>query len=328
MKAIICNELSGYETLVVAEIPPPPMRPGCVRIRVRAAGLNFSDTLITRGKYQVRVEPPFTPGMEAAGEVVEVAEGVTIPIGSRVATLLDYGAYAEEIVVDARRVVHIPASMSFETAASFMVTYGTSHIALRHRGQLKAGETLLVHGAAGGVGLTAVEIGARLGAKVIATASDDHKVGIAMAHGAHHGINSRELPEFRDEVRALTDGRGADVVYDPIGGEIFRQSLRCIAWEGRILLIGFASGDVPQIPANHMLVKNCSAIGVYWGAYLQKDPEVLVASIRELFEWYDEGALRPHVSITFPLEEAVEAIRALAERRTTGKVVLTVGAGA
>ena len=325
MKAVVWKELAGYEKLEVCEMPSPALKPGSVRIRVRAAGLNFSDTLITRGKYQVKVEPPFVPGMEAAGEVVEAAEDAGVAVGTRVAVLLDYGAYAEEIVVEASRVVEIPDSMSFEVAAGFMVTYGTSHIALRHRGQLREGETLVVHGAAGGVGLTAVEIGKRMGARVVATASDDKKVALAMDHGADFGINTRALPEFRDRVKELTDGLGANVIYDPIGGDIFKQSLRCIAWEGRILLIGFASGDVPQIPANHMLVKNCSAVGVYWGAYLQKDPAVLVESIRELFQWYAEGALRPHVSMTFPLDDAVDAIRALAERRTTGKVVLTLG---
>lgn len=324
MRAIVCRSLTGFEDLQVEDVPAPQLQAGCVRIRVRAAGVNFSDTLITKGKYQVRVEPPFTPGMEAAGEVVEVAEGVDIAVGTRVATLLDYGAYAEEIVVPAERVVPIPDSMSFETAAGFMVTYGTSHVALRHRAGLKAGDVLLVHGAAGGVGLTAVEIGRRIGATVIATASDDKKVQIALDHGAHHGINTRENPEFRDMVKELSGGRGADVVYDPIGGDIFKQSLRCIAWEGRILLIGFASGDVPQIPANHMLVKNCSAVGVYWGAYLQKDPQVLVEAHRELFAWFDEGALRPHISAAYPIETGIEAIRALAERRTTGKVVITM----
>lgn len=324
MRAIVCRSLTGFEDLHVEELPSPPLQPGSVRIRVRAAGVNFSDTLITKGKYQVKVEPPFTPGMEAAGEVVEVAAGVPLAVGTRVATLLDYGAYAEEIVVSAERVVPIPDAMSYETAAGFMVTYGTSHVALRHRAGLRAGETLLVHGAAGGVGLTAVEIGKRIGAKVIATASDDRKVQIARDHGADHGINTRENPEFRDEVKSLSGGRGADVVYDPIGGDIFKQSLRCIAWEGRILLIGFASGEVPQIPANHMLVKNCSAVGVYWGAYLQKDPQVLVNAHRELFAWYEEGALRPHISASYPLETGVEAIRALAERRTTGKVVITM----
>lgn len=324
MKALVCRELEGFESLRWEDIPSPSLEPGSVRIRVRAAGLNFSDTLITRGKYQVKVAPPFVPGMEAAGEVIEVAEGVDIAHGTRVATLLDYGAYAEEIVVAANRLVVLPDAMSFEEAAGFLVTYGTSHIGLCHRGNLRAGETLLVHGAAGGVGLTAVEIGRHLGATVIATASSAEKLATAKAHGAHHVILSSD-EDLRDQVYALTEGRGADVVYDPVGGDLFTQSLRCIAWEGRILHIGFASGTVPQVPANHLLVKNCASIGVYWGAYLQKDPQVLVDALAELMRWYGEGALRPHISQTFALEDGVEAIRALAERRTTGKVVLTLG---
>lgn len=324
MKALVCRELTGYQNLRLETCASPSLTPGSVRVRVHAAGLNFSDTLITQGRYQVRVEPPFVPGMEAAGEVIAVAPDVDLPLGLRVAVLLDYGAFAEEVVVPASRVVPIPVAMTFEEAAGFMVTYGTSHIGLRHRGQLKAGEALLVHGAAGGVGLTAVEIGRRLGATVIATASSAEKLAIASAHGAHHTILSSS-GDLRDQVKALTDGRGADVVYDPVGGDLFTQSLRCIAWEGRILHIGFASGTVPQVPANHLLVKNCASIGVYWGAYLQKAPEVLVESTRELLQWYAEGALRPHISQTFALEDGVEAIRALAERRTTGKVVLTMG---
>lgn len=323
MKALVCRELTGFDGLTFETVPAPELRPSSVRIRVHAAGLNFSDTLITRGTYQVKVAPPFIPGMEAAGTVIEVADGVDIPIGTRVATLLDYGAYAEEVVVEAKRVVPLPSSMSFEEAAGFMVTYGTSHIGLRHRGGLKAKETVLIHGAAGGVGLTAVEIAKKVGATVIATASSEAKCAIARDYGADHTMLSH-ASELRDRVLALTDGRGVDVVYDPVGGDLFTQSLRCIAWEGRLLHIGFASGTVPQVPANHLLVKNCASIGVYWGAYLQKDPQVLVDSTRELLQWYEEGAIKPHISQTFPLADGVEAIRALVERRTTGKVVLTM----
>lgn len=324
MKALVCSELTGYKNLTIEDVPRPEIRPGAVRIRVRAAGVNFSDTLITKGTYQVKVPTPFTPGMEAAGTIIEVGEGVDLPLGTRVATLLDYGAYAEEIVIDVDRVVTIPMMMSFEEAAGFMVTYGTSHIGLRHRGQLKAGETLLVHGAAGGVGLTAVEIGRKIGATVIATASSEDKLAITREYGADHTILSTD-EDLRDQVLALTNGRGADVVYDPVGGDLFTQSLRCIAWEGRLLHIGFASGNIPQVPANYLLVKNCASIGVYWGAYIQKDPQVLVAATRELMQWYAEGALKPRISQTYPLEEGVEALKALVERRTTGKVVLTVG---
>lgn len=321
MKALVCHELTGFQNLVYEDVERPPMRAGCVRIRVRAAGLNFADTLITRGKYQVKVAPPFIPGMEAAGEVIESAEDVNIAIGTRVSVLLDHGAYAEEIVVEAARVVVIPDAMSFEEAAGFMVTYGTSHIGLRQRGGLKAGEFLLVHGASGGVGLTAVEIGKKLGATVIATASSEKKLAVAQEYGADHLICSRD-DDVGAQVKALTDGHGADVVYDPVGGRLFDESLHCIAWEGRILHIGFASGTIPQVPANYLLVKNCASIGVYWGAYLQKDPQVLVRANRELLQWYQEGALRPRISQSFALKDGVEAIQALADRKTTGKVVL------
>lgn len=321
MKALVCHELTGFQDLRYEDVARPALRDGCVRIRVRAAGLNFADTLITRGKYQVKVAPPFIPGMEAAGEIIEVAEGVDCSVGERVAVLLDYGAYAEEIVVEASRIVSIPDAMSFEEAAGFMVTYGTSHIGLRQRGGLKAGEFLLVHGASGGVGLTAVEIGKKLGATVIATASTEAKLEVARAYGAHHLICSRD-EDVGAQVKALTDGHGADVVYDPVGGRLFDQSLHCIAWEGRILHIGFASGTIPQVPANYLLVKNCASIGVYWGAYLQKDPQVLVRANQELLQWYEEGALRPRISQTFVLEDGVQAIQALVDRKTTGKVVL------
>lgn len=324
MKALLCTDVTGFENLRYTDVPVPELRAGCVRIRVHAAGLNFADTLITRGKYQVKVPPPFIPGMEAAGEVTEVAAGVDISVGTRVAVLLDNGAYAEEIVVESKRVVPIPDAMSFQEAAGFMVTYGTSHIGLRQRGQLKAGEVLLVHGASGGVGLTAVEIGKKLGATVIATASTEEKLAITREYGADHTILSRS-DDVGAQVKALTNGHGADVVYDPVGGRLFDESLHCIAWEGRILHIGFASGTIPQVPANHLLVKNCASIGVYWGAYLQKDPDVLVRANHELMQWYADGAIRPRISQTFALEDGVKAIQALVDRKTTGKVVLTMG---
>ena len=323
MKAIVCTALTGLDGLELQDVPTPEPGPGQVRVRVHAAGINFADTLIIKGRYQVRPEPPFTPGLEAAGEVVACGPGVSWQVGARVAVLCDYGAFAEEVVVAAERLVPLPDAMDYVTAAGFLVAWGTSHIALRHRGGLKAGETLLVHGAAGGVGLTAVAIGKRLGATVIATAGDDEKLALVREHGADHTINYR-TGGFRDTVRELTGGRGADVIYDPVGGDVFDESLRCINWEGRLLVIGFASGRVPEAPANLLLVKNCSAIGVYWGAYAMKDPKVLVDSLAELFRWYAEGSIRPHTSMTFPLEQATDALRALKERRSTGKVVLTV----
>ncbi len=322
MKAIVCTTLGATpEALSLETLDSPRPGPGQVGIAIHACGVNFADSLLIQGNYQVRPEPPFSPGMEIAGEVLDCGAGVTgLQPGERVLAVLSYGGYAEEVVAPAVAVVPLPAQMDFVTAAGFAVAYGTSHMALTHRAQLKAGENLLVHGAGGGVGLTAVEIGKALGATVIATASSPDKLQIAAGRGADHLIDvSRE--DVKERVKALG---GADVVYDPVGGELFDASLRCINWEGRILAIGFASGKVPQPPANILLVKNCSVIGLYWGAYLQHNPELLHRSLSELLDWYTQGKLKPHVSQTFPLQQAPQALAELLARRTTGKVVIKV----
>lgn len=324
MKALVCRSLDGVDGLEFGEFDTPKMKPGHVRVRIHAAGLNFADTLIIKGQYQVRVEPPFVPGLEGAGEVIEVGEGAGLSKGMRVAFVQSYGSFAEEAVVSAASCVPIPDAMSYEDAAGFLVTYGTSHVALEHRGRLKKGEVLLVHGASGGVGITAVEIGKKMGATVIGTAGSQHKMDIATEHGADHVINYR-TDDFRKRVKEITGGRGVDVVYDPVGGDVFDESLRCLAWEGRLLVIGFASGRIPEAPANYLLVKNTSVIGVHWGAYTDKDPGVVVGSLQKLFSWYAEGALKPHVSETFALSDGAAAFEALLSRRTTGKVVLTMG---
>jgi NADPH2:quinone reductase len=322
MKAMVCKSLGGTETLFLEELPSPQLETNHVRIAVHACGVNFADTLIIQGKYQVRPEPPFSPGIEAAGEVLECGASVAhLKPGDRVMAILSYGGYAQEVVAPADAVVPLPENMDYVTAAGFPVAYGTSHLALTHRAHLQVGETLLVHGAGGGVGLTAVEIGKQLGATVIATAGGPDKLATAADYGAEHLIDySKE--DIRERVKALG---GADVVYDPVGGDVFDASLRCINWEGRILAIGFASGKVPHPPANILLVKNCAVIGLYWGAYMWRDPKVMSNSLRELLSWYGEGRLKPHVSQTFLLEEAREALKALLERRTTGKVVITMG---
>ncbi len=322
MKAILCTELSGPDALRLADLPNPTPGPGQVVVGIRACGVNFADTLIVQGKYQEKPPLPFVPGAEIAGDVLALGEGVSHPrVGQRVAALCDTGGFAEQVAVDATRCVPLPDGISYETAAGFLIAYGTSHVGLTHRAGLQSGETLLVHGAAGGVGLAAVEIGALLGATVIATASSAEKLALAQHYGATHTIDYTQ-ENFVDRVKAITGGRGADVIYDPVGGDVFDQSLRCIAWEGRLLVIGFASGRIPQIPAGLLLVKNASAVGLYWGAYAKRNPAVLTDSLVTLFGWHAAGKLKPHISATYPLAETGEALRALMERRSTGKVVV------
>jgi len=322
MRAIVCHELTGPDHLRLEELMPPQAGPQQLRIRVRACGVNFADSLITRGKYQQQPAPPFVPGFEIAGEVLEAGSGVEgFAAGDRVIAVTPCGGYAEQVVADVTRCVHMPEAMSWLHGAAFPIVFGTSHVALAHRARLRPGEVLVVHGAAGGVGLTAVAIGRQLGATVIATASSAQKLALARDHGAHHLIDtSRE--DLRARLKELTDGRGADVIYDPVGGESFAASLRSIAFEGRILIIGFASGDVPQIPANHLLVKNVDVIGLNWPAYVELNPHVMTASLQTLIDWYLCGAIQPQVSATYPLQQAVTALKQVVERKSTGKVVI------
>lgn len=323
MKAIVCHEFTGPSALRLEEIAVPCPGPGQVRIRVRACGVNFADSLIIRGQYQKQPQPPFSPGFEVSGEVLELGAGVKeIAIGDRVIAMTPHGGYAEQVIADINRCVPMPTAMSWEHGAAFPVVFGTSHIALWHRARLRVGETLVVHGASGGVGLTAVAIGKQLGASVIATANGAEKLEVARAHGADHLIDSSH-EDVRGRIKKLTDGRGADVVYDPVGGESFAASLRSIAFEGRILIIGFAGGNVPQIPANHLLVKNVDVIGLNWPAYAELNPQVMTESFQTLIHWYLDGAIKPHVSATYPLEQAVEALNQVVNRKSTGKVVIT-----
>ena len=324
MKAMICRDLGEQARLELQEVPAPDLAPGGVRIAVAAAGLNFADTLMLAGRYQEPRQPPFAPGLEVAGRVAEAGTGVSgLKPGDRVMAAVGAGGYAEQVVASAEDVIPIPDEMDFVTAAGFPIAYGTSHHALTARAGLKAGEALLVHGAAGGVGLTAVEIGHALGATVIATAGAAEKLAVARAHGADHLINYRE-EDVKARVRAVTAGRGVDVVYDPVGGEVFETSLRCTAPEGRLLVIGFASGEVPQIPANLLLVKNLTVIGYYWGAYRRSHADELRRGFQELLGWYREGRIKPKISATFPLEGANEALDLLRRRGSTGKVVLKI----
>ena len=322
MRAIVCHEHTGPEGLRLQDLPPPSPGPRQLLLRVHACGVNFADSLITRGEYQRQPPLPFIPGFEVAGEVIGLGPDVNgFAIGDRVIAVTPHGGFAEQVAVAVGRCVPMPASMPWNDGAAFPVVFGTSHVALCHRARLQAGETLVVHGAAGGVGLTAVAIGAQLGATVIATANGTDKLEVARQHGAHFGIDTgRE--DVRARIKALTAGRGADVVYDPVGGDLFAASLRSIAFEGRILVIGFASRTVPQIPANHLLVKNVDVIGVNWPAYAELNPQVMTQSLHDLLQWVQTGAIRPHVSATYPLEQTVEAIQQVVTRRSTGKAVV------
>ncbi|MEI9985835.1 MAG: NADPH:quinone oxidoreductase family protein [Aliidongia sp.] len=325
MRAILCRTLGEPSLLTLEELPPPVLGPGQVRIVTHAAGVNFADSLVVAGKYQEKPPLPFIPGFEIAGVVSGIGDGVAgIAPGDRVMALTGSGGFAEEAVVGADAVFRIPDSMSFEAAAGFPIAYGTSHGALDWRAHLQPGEILLIHGAAGGVGLTAVEIGKAMGATVIATASSAAKLEIARSRGADHLIDY-STEDVQAQVKALLGERRVDVAYDPVGGSAFEASLRTIAWEGRILIIGFAGGTVPQIPANILLVKNCSVIGFYWSSYRTRNPALLRGSFETLLGWVAEGKLRPLVSETLPLDRAGEAIGRLKARQATGKLVLTMG---
>ena len=326
MKAVLCKAFGPPESLVVEETPSPIAGPGEVVVSVKAAGVNFPDVLIIQNKYQVKPPLPFSPGSEVAGVVKSVGEGVArVKAGDEVFAFTTYGGFAEEVKTDGSRLLPIPAGMSFTSAAAFGLTYATSDHALRDRGELKAGETLLVLGAAGGVGLAAIEIGKALGARVIACASTDDKLAVCREHGADATINYAS-EDLRDRIKALTDGRGADVVYDPVGGAYTELALRSIAWRGRLLVVGFAAGDIPRIPLNLTLLKGCSIVGVYWGEFTRREPARFADAMRQLGDWYAAGALRPHVSATFPLDRASEALALMADRKVKGKVVVTMGA--
>ena len=324
MKAVLCRSYGPPESLVVEDVPPPTPRRGEAIISVKSAGVNFPDVLIIQNRYQVKPPLPFSPGSEAAGVVKAIGEDVNhVKIGDRVMAITGYGAFAEEIAVDAARLLPIPEGMDFATAAAFGLTYATSDHALRDRGGLNAGETLLVLGAAGGVGIAAIEIGKALGARVIACASSPDKLDVCRAHGADETIDYA-TEDLRERIRALTAGRGPDVVYDPVGGPYTEPALRSIAWRGRLLVVGFAAGEIPRIPLNLTLLKGCSIVGVYWGEFSRREPERFAESMRRLARWFADGKLRPHISSIFPLDRAADALTLMAERKVTGKVVLTV----
>lgn len=323
MLAMIVREPAGLDALEAAELAEPSVGSGEVRIDVRAAGCNFGDLLILRGEYQFRPDPPFSPGSEVCGVVRDVGIGVdNVSPGDRVFAVMRWGGYASTVVVPAVSVVRIPDSMSFVEGAGFGVAYQTAYLALVDRAHVRAGETLVVHGAAGGVGIAAVEVGAALGARVIGTARGDDKLALARDRGAAAVCDSDA--DWVDFVRETTAGKGADVVYDPIGGETFARSTRALAFEGRLVVVGFASGEIPTMKMNRLLLKNISLVGLNWGAYRDDVPERLLAATRALFALYEQGRIRPLISSTWPLVEARNALLEIAERRSTGKVVLVV----
>jgi NADPH2:quinone reductase len=325
MKALVCRAFGPPENLVVEEREEPSAGPGEVLVEVRAAGLNFPDLLIVGGQYQVKVPPPFVPGGEAAGVVRAVGDGVSrFSPGDRIITTPGTGAFAERIAVPEALCLPLPPAMSFEQGAGFTVTYATSYHALRQSTQLQAGETLLVLGAAGGVGSSAVEIGKALGARVIAAASSAEKLEFARESGADDGIDYSAVP-LREAIREVTGGAGVDVVYDPVGGELAEQAYRSLGWHGRYLVIGFASGEIPSFAANIALLKEASVIGVWWGTWSRHNPREAHRNMADLFAMVEDGRLTPRVTGRYPLERFAEAFAAIAARRARGKIVLTFG---
>ena len=323
MKALYCRAFGPETDLTVEEIDSPVPSAGEVLVSVQAAGLNFPDLLCVRGDYQFKPPLPFVPGSEGAGLVTAVGDGVSgVSVDDRVCFNGLSGAFAEEIAIPATAVTQIPDSMLFEQAAGLTIVYGTSYYALKQRAGLQPGDTLLVLGAAGGVGLSAVELGAAMGARVIAAASSEQKLAIAAEHGAEIGIDySKE--DLKNRIKELTDGAGANVIYDPVGGELAEAAFRGIAWEGRHLVIGFASGPIPKLPLNLPLLKGAAAVGVFWGSWTKREPEAHKQNMAELFELFTEGAIQPHVSSTYPLGQFLDAFGEVSGRRAIGKVILT-----
>ncbi|MCC2637350.1 MAG: Quinone oxidoreductase [Moraxellaceae bacterium] len=322
MKAVLCKQHGLPETLVVEEVPSPVPGPKQVVISVQACGVNFPDTLIIQNLYQFKPALPFSPGGELAGVVKAVGEGVKhLQPGQPVLAFTGWGGFAEEVLADVKQVVPLPPGLDPAVAAAFMMTYGTSYHGLKDRAQLQAGETLLVLGAAGGVGLASIELGKKMGARVIAAASTAEKLAVCREHGADELINY-ESEDLRERIKALTDGRGVDVIYDPVGGKYAEPALRSIAWKGRYLVVGFAAGDIPKIPLNLALLKGCAILGVFWGDFAAREPQANMGNGMQLFQWLMQGELKPHISQRYPLEKAGEALRALMERKVTGKVVL------
>ena len=323
MKALLCKQYGLPDSLVYEDAPDPVAGPGQAVIDMKAAGANFPDVLIIQNKHQFHPTLPFSPGSELAGIVASVGEGVShIKPGDRVIASSGHGAFAEKVLVNAAKVIPMPAGLSFDVGAAFTLTYGTSYHAIIDRGQLKAGETMLVLGAAGGVGLSAIEIGKVLGARVIAAASTDEKLAVCKEHGADATINYA-TEDMRSAIKKLTDGKGPDVIYDPVGGSYSEPAFRSIGWRGRYLVIGFANGEIPKIPLNLTLLKGASIVGVFWGDFVSREPKNFQADLKVMFEWVMAGQLRPHISARYKLADGRSALNDLMNRKVMGKVIVT-----
>jgi NADPH:quinone reductase len=322
MKAVLCSRFGGPDDLEIKEIPPPVAGPGEAVVAIKAAALNFFDTLLIAGKYQVRPPFPFSPASEFAGVVESLGPGATgVAPGDRVMGWMGSGAAREHVALKTDRLVRLPDGLDFDRAAGLTVTYGTTIHALRDRAQLKPGETLAVLGAAGGTGLAAIELGKIMGARVIACASSADKLAFAREHGADVGINYG-ADDLKEALRRVNDGRGVDVIYDPVGGDYAEAALRSIAWNGRFLVIGFAAGEIPKLPLNLVLLKGCDVRGVFWGQFTERFPEKHRANMAEVLQWASEGKLSAHVHAVYPLEEIADALKALANREAKGKILL------
>ena len=323
MKALICNEFGSPDSLILAETEAPTPAKGEILIDIKAAGVNFPDILTVQGKYQFKPELPFIPGAEVCGIVTAIGEGVTSrKVGDKVFATLQVGAFSEQCVVNEHATVALGATMSFEQGAGFAITYGTSYYALKQRANIQSGETLLVLGAAGGVGIATIQIAKAMGAKVIAAASSEEKLDFACEAGADLRINY-STEKLKDRVKELTGGKGADVIYDPVGGDISEQAFRSIAWDGRFLVIGFASGPIPAIPLNLALLKGASMIGVFWGAWAARSPRESRDNFDELIAMVDSGKFSPLVTEVYPLDDFKAAFASISERRAKGKVILS-----
>jgi NADPH:quinone reductase len=322
MKALLCTQFGPADLLEYRDAPSPVAGAGEVIVAVKAASVNFPDVLIIENKYQFKPPLPFSPGSELAGIVKEAGPGVEgVRPGDRVMAFTIHGAFAEEVKLDAQRVLPIPAGMDFPTAAALLLTYGTMDHGLRDRGALAPGETVLVLGASGGIGIASIEIAKALGARVIACASSDEKLAACRDHGAD-AVIKYTTEDLRGRIKELTDGHGADVIVDPVGGPFTEPALRSMAWRGRLLVVGFAAGEIPKIPLNLTLLKGGSIVGVFWGDFLRREPDAFAASVDQLGTWHAQGRIRPHISTTFPLARGAEAIKLMAERKVIGKLVL------